>query len=363
MAGGKNIGGPIATDAQGFVRNTCDTQAHARIQGAHARCPRAGKDEANGEGVDFSQPAKSLQISSSTESLPSKRRQRRSKRPTKHSPPAIPIILAALLSAAALQPAGDGGKEVYHCICARGEAIQYEPCCWEEFSSQYVNRSAHWESDTCSEWDEFNQEEDPAFSAEFLTLIVRILFIFMEFGSRPLKNAKKILSCGFICLWLYHYRFGSSVFSFTSRMSKMKMVDGNVAAENATFVVFFLLLRLALKLAELLNLFKTWKRLRIVKLLKLAKLAKLVKWVMLGKLSVRSVMKVVRYFKLLKLLKVSRKTKKLLNKRHYKSFKIFKAFKVIKVIKLAVVVFCIDGALVPAWAWPWGGGICPHLPI
>eukprot|EP00961_Rhodomonas_salina_P259378 3504623-Rhodomonas_salina.2 len=119
MAGGKNIGGPIATDAQGFVRNTCDTQAHARIQGAHARCPRAGKDEANGDGVDFSQPAKSLQISSSTESLPSKRRQRRSKRPTKHSPPAIPIILAALLSAAALQPAGDGGKEVYHCICAR----------------------------------------------------------------------------------------------------------------------------------------------------------------------------------------------------------------------------------------------------
>lgn len=102
-------------------------------------------------------------------------------------------------------------------------------------------------------------------------MIVRILFIFMEFGSRPLKNAKKILSCGFICLWLYHYRFGSSVFSFTSRMSKMKMVDGNVAAENATFVVFFLLLRLALKLAELLNLFKTWKRLRIVKLLKLAK--------------------------------------------------------------------------------------------
>jgi len=269
-----------------------------------------------------------------------------------HSPPAIPIILAALLSAAALQPAGDGGN-------GRGRIGAESGCI--EIQEIFGNHSAQWDPDICLEGEELLEEDSPAFSAEFLTLVVRTAFIVLEFGSRPLKNAKKILSCGLICLWLYHYRFGSSTLTSSPRIPRMKMLEGNIAAENATFVIFFLTLRLALKMAELLKLFKTWKRLRVVKLLKLAKLAKLFKWLMLGQVSMHSVVKVLRYCKLLKLLKVSRKTKKLLAKKHYKSFKIFKAFKVIKVFRLAIVVLCIDGALSPVWAWPWGNGICPSL--
>ena len=42
---------------------------------------------------------------------------------------------------------------------------------------------------------------------EALALLVRTAFILLELGSRPLKNAKKILSCGLICYWLLEYRY------------------------------------------------------------------------------------------------------------------------------------------------------------
>jgi hypothetical protein len=141
--------------------------------------------------------------------------------------------------------------------------------CYE--TSQFRNQSGVWDTNTCSEWDHIDEDNSHAFTPEFLTLVVRTAFIFLEFGSRPLKNAKKILSCGLICLWLYHYRFGTSSFSSSSRIPRLQMLDRKIAAENATFVISFLILRLAIKMADLLKLFKTWKRLRIVKLLKLAK--------------------------------------------------------------------------------------------
>jgi len=197
------------------------------------------------------------------------------------SPPAIPIILAALLSAAAVQPAGDINWE--QCSCAFDQstaALDYFPT--DPFSSHsnlYSNSTAVC-GVPCSECNngmsgfsscgrEDVAEELPALRAHILTLIVRTALILLEFGSRPLKNAKKIMSCAIICLWLYHYRFGIS----SSRLARVPIFYRDIAAENATFVISFLLLRLALKLAQLLNLFKTWKRLRIVKLLKLAKCA------------------------------------------------------------------------------------------
>ena len=66
-------------------------------------------------------------------------------------------------------------------------------------------------------------------------------------------------------------------------------------------------------------------------------------------LSLKSAKYLVKSLKYFKLLKVSRKYKKVLSKRHHKAFKIFKAFKVLKVLKLALVVVCLDSAVVPAW--------------
>ncbi|KAJ1469833.1 hypothetical protein T484DRAFT_1981375 [Baffinella frigidus] len=198
--------------------------------------------------------------------------------------------------------------------------------------------------------------------AYMVALLVRSGFILMELGSRPLRNAKKILSCGLICLWLYSYSFGDV--HITLNGVNVSKLQRKVAADNATFVVLLLLLRLATKVAGLLKLFKRFKRFkrfRCVKLVKLTKLAKVVNSIFFGEVSLRLLLKTLRMCKLLKLLKVSRKTKKLLTKQNYKALKVFKAFKLIKVVRLALVVFCIEGAVVPVWGahlWTSFAGVC-----
>jgi hypothetical protein len=52
--------------------------------------------------------------------------------------------------------------------------------------------------------------ENLLLNPDFVALLVRSAFILLEFGSRPLKNAKKMLSCGLICYWLYQYRYSGS---------------------------------------------------------------------------------------------------------------------------------------------------------
>ena len=195
-------------------------------------------------------------------------------------------------------------------------------------------------------------------NANLVALLVRTAFILLEFGSRPLRNAKKMLSCSLLCYWLYHYRFGADASILANRLDLSKLEPSSLILwQNTPFILILLGMKLLFKMAGLLSCFskargikipKSWKRLRIVKLLKLTKLAKCKHVLGLG-LSLKSAKYLVKSLKYFKLLKVSRKYKKVLSKRHYKAFKIFKAFKVLKVLKLALVVVCLDSAVVPAW--------------
>jgi len=63
--------------------------------------------------------------------------------------------------------------------------------------------------DDALEEHEIHRAESLLLNPDFVALLVRTAFILLEFGSRPLKNAKKMLSCGLICFWLFQYRFGS----------------------------------------------------------------------------------------------------------------------------------------------------------
>jgi hypothetical protein len=172
----------------------------------------------------------------------------------------------------------------------------------------------------------------------FVALLVRSVLILLEFGSRPLKNAKKMLSCALICYWLYHYRFGSEDSVIATRLDMSKLEPSSlILAQNAPLIVVFLVMKLSLKLADLSSRFvtKAWKkklkRMRFAKLFKLYKLTKVCKFfaaLSSGRLGVGVCFHTLKYFKLLKLLKISSKCKCLLSKRQFKAFKIFKAYKV-----------------------------------
>ena len=136
----------------------------------------------------------------------------------------IPIALAALLSTIAVQPAGNGR------LLAQLEVIP--PQCPATCRGGACNMSLGARQRRTAEglgydpWDEdvFDDEQPPQHAADslllnpnFVALIVRSTLILLEFGSRPLKNAKKMLSCGLICYWLYHYRFGSDASIIANR--------------------------------------------------------------------------------------------------------------------------------------------------
>ena len=164
----------------------------------------------------------------------------------KYSPTILPIILAALLTAITVQPAGDQlsaqrspsshaflryfllricftfthtprRNEMYchpmerHVNSSGGDTCgtTSESCCFSD-----LDRQGEHDADMSFYWNQVNQEGYPMscllkyFSiakhersllsnADAVALIVRTTFILLEFGSRPLKNAKKILSCGY----------------------------------------------------------------------------------------------------------------------------------------------------------------------
>mmetsp|Transcript_36606 Transcript_36606/g.114275 ORF Transcript_36606/g.114275 Transcript_36606/m.114275 type:complete len:299 (-) Transcript_36606:527-1423(-) len=253
-------------------------------------------------------------------------------RRTKYSPTILPIILAALLTAITVQPAGDqlsaqrsqsSHALLRNAMCHPMErhlnssggdtcGTTSESCCFSD-----LDRQGEYDADMRFCWNRVKQERYPMscllkdFSiakhersllsnADTVALIVRTTFILLEFGSRPLKNAKKILSCGLICIWLYRYRFGATdQFANLSRLQP----SFSIFAENASFVIFFLVVRLSLKMADLLKIFKRQKGLRVVKLVKLAKLVKIGKWFLLGNISWKLALKLFRMLKLLKVLK------------------------------------------------------------
>jgi len=91
----------------------------------------------------------------------------------------------------------------------------------------------------------------------FVGFSFRIVFVLLDFGPRALKNVKRVVSCGFGCLELCRF-------------------DPWDASSGAYLVVFFLVLKLVLKVFSMFKLFKTHKHLRMIKLLKL------LKWVFFG---------------------------------------------------------------------------------
>mmetsp|Transcript_69162 Transcript_69162/g.184318 ORF Transcript_69162/g.184318 Transcript_69162/m.184318 type:complete len:217 (-) Transcript_69162:330-980(-) len=147
----------------------------------------------------------------------------------------------------------------------------------------------------------------------FVGFSFRIVFVLLDFGPRALKNVKRVVSCGFGCLELCRF-------------------DPWDASSGAYLVVFFLVLKLVLKVFSMFKLFKTHKHLRMIKLLKLLKLMKLQKFG-LRKFAFLPAIKILRMIKLMKLLKLFRRTKKILSKRRLKAFKLLKALKVLKLAK------------------------------
>ena len=163
-------------------------------------------------------------------------------------PPSIlPIAFAALLSAWAVQPAGNGsvldavGQQHQQCpaACPHG-------ACNATLSGSQPGRLAKGAAGEWAEsWETWEREhgaesfvvqhgspahqslldnggaahESLLLNPHFVALLVRSAFILLEFGSRPLKNAKKMLSCSLICYWLYQYRYsgsGDSVLGYRS---------------------------------------------------------------------------------------------------------------------------------------------------
>lgn len=126
----------------------------------------------------------------------------------------------------------------------------------------FLNRS---DCDCCNDL-EFIQHEssvlDPLITM-FIAYVVRALYVLVEFGPRALKTVKRIVSCGLGCLIL------------CQMSTNQRFHYGNTSWDTPTcgtlLMVFFLVLKLTLKILTLLNLFKTRKKLRIIKLLKLTK--------------------------------------------------------------------------------------------
>lgn len=126
----------------------------------------------------------------------------------------IPIALAALLSTITVQPAGNG-----HLSLEFNEAADDMQCpspCGNITCNASIWTGAlapePWSNagEICEDEDQIQRStESLLLNPNVVALLVRTAFILLEFGSRPLKNAKKMLSCGLICYWLFQYRFGS----------------------------------------------------------------------------------------------------------------------------------------------------------
>ena len=162
------------------------------------------------------------------------RREKRRQRTTRLPPSIIPIAFAALLSTWAVQPAGNGRQLSAHNVVIQTGTQCPVPRMEGLNGTSWSNRFPHAEQ---IPWSESNplkgadnnehymqsrasghhSEDSLLLNPDFVALLVRTAFILLEFGSRPLKNAKKMLSCGLICYWLYHYRFGSEASILANR--------------------------------------------------------------------------------------------------------------------------------------------------
>jgi hypothetical protein len=94
-----------------------------------------------------------------------------------------------------------------------------------------------------------------------IAYFVRAGYVMLEFGPRAFKTIKRVMSCGFGCVVLC--RFGMN--------QGYQIVSWDAESCGTCCMVFFLVLKLVLKVLTLLNLFKTRKKLRIIKLLKITK--------------------------------------------------------------------------------------------
>jgi len=226
-------------------------------------------------------------------------------------PSIIPIALAALFSTFAVQPAGngwlftrEGDSEMWNlnqqCTLNHQCTLNYQcPFLQDRNSTSWAlsNASEKHEHVTAKPYsddghtDQADGHTDKSFPRDrltelrgeqharqenfastaqslllnpnFVALLVRSVLILLEFGSRPLKNAKKMLSCALICYWLYHYRFGSEDSIIATRLDMSKLEPSSlILAQNAPLIVVFLVLKLSLKLADLSSRFvtKAWKK-------------------------------------------------------------------------------------------------------
>ncbi len=145
----------------------------------------------------------------------------------------VPIALAAaLLSTIAVQPAGNGrletSREVEELRCkapcrsmGNASASAHAGVCGGE--DRHLAEALPWDGpqDDALEEHGVHRAESLLLNPDFVALLVRTAFILLEFGSRPLKNAKKMLSCGLICYWLFQYRFGSDGSIIANRCSAL----------------------------------------------------------------------------------------------------------------------------------------------
>ena len=97
----------------------------------------------------------------------------------------------------------------------------------------------------------------------FLSCIVRILYVMLEFGPRMLKTVKRVVSCGLGCVVLCRVSM--------DQRQPTGSISWDAQSLGAMLMVLWLATKVLLKVLRLLNLFKTRKKLRIIKLLKLAK--------------------------------------------------------------------------------------------
>ena len=164
-------------------------------------------------------------------------------------PSMIPIALAALFSTFAVQPAGNGWLfDPTTDTAAHAPSFTMQcplqqvnnSSAWQNFKTgeQYARHDRHTQESDWRDLDDMEEEDlldagswqwhtthakreaapqSLLLNPDFVALLVRTVLILLEFGSRPLKNAKKMLSCGLLCYWLYHYRFGSEASILANR--------------------------------------------------------------------------------------------------------------------------------------------------
>ena len=96
-----------------------------------------------------------------------------------------------------------------------------------------------------------------------IAYFVRAGYVMLEFGPRAFKRIKRVMSCGLGCVVLCQVGMDQGY--------QNSIVSWDAESCGTFCMIFFLVLKLVLKVLTLLNLFKTRKKLRIIKLLKLTK--------------------------------------------------------------------------------------------